>query len=211
MTNPYKCVIDFENALAEYSGSKYCITTESCTMALFLSMKYKDAAKGKVIELPRYTYPGVANSVIHAGGTINFIDKEWEGVYQLYPLNIIDGALRFKKRMYIEGSFHALSFHLKKLLGIGRGGAILTDDREAMEWFKLARFDGRHAVPLKQDTITVIGYNGYMQPDQAARGLQILQMIENKNLLDLSVESQQYSDLSIQPAYQNHIVKVKTQ
>lgn len=204
--NPYQVVIDFETALAEYSGSKYAVCVESCTIALFLSLTYKDAAKGKVITMPKYSYPGVANSIIHAGGKIMFTDEEWQGIYQLNPLPIIDGALRFKKGMYIKETFHCLSFHLKKRLGIGRGGAILTDDAEAVTWFKLARFDGRNAKPLKEDSISVIGYNAYMQPDQAARGLQIFQQLQNKELPDLSVESQGYSDLSIQPAYKNYIV-----
>lgn len=206
MVNPYLIVGNLETALADYAGSKYCICVESATMALLLAMKYQDAANGKIIEMPKYSYPGVSNSIIHAGGKIKFTDEKWEGIYQLKPLNIIDGALRFKRGMYVRGHFHVLSFHLKKILAIGRGGCILTDDAEAAEWFKLARFDGRHATPLRQDTITVIGYNAYMQPDQAARGLQLLQMIENRDIDDLPVESQQYSDLSIQPAYQKYIV-----
>lgn len=206
MTNPYSVVILFEEALAHYCGSRYAICVESCTAAILLCLKYKEAAEDKIIELPKFTYPGVANSVIHAGGKIKFIENEWEGVYRLSPLNIIDGALRFKRGMYIKGTFHTLSFHLKKLLGIGRGGAILTDDSEAADWFRLARFDGRHPIPLKDDTISVVGYNAYMQPDQAARGLQILQMIEHRKLDDIPVASQGYSDLSIQPAYKNHIV-----
>lgn len=204
--NPYQVVIEFENVLAEYSGAKYVVCVESCTIALFLSLKYKDAAKGRIIEMPKYSYPGVANSIIHAGGRIMFTDEKWEGVYQLTPLNIIDGALRFKRNMYIRETFHCLSFHLKKRLGIGRGGAILTDDAEAAAWFRLARFDGRSAVPLKEDSISVIGYNAYMQPDQAARGLQLFQLLQNKELEDLGFESQQYSDLSLQPAYKNYTV-----
>lgn len=204
--NPYKSVIDFENVIAEYSGSKHCVMVESCTVALLLAMKYKDAAMGRTIDLPKHTYPGVANSIIHAGGKIRFTNEQWSGIYRLSPLNIIDGALRFKRGMYVKNSLHTLSFHLKKTLPIGRGGCILTDDFEAAEWLRLARFDGRNAKPLKDDTITVIGYNAYMQPDQAARGLQIFQMIEHREIDDLNTESQGYSDLSIQPAYQKYIV-----
>jgi len=195
--NPYQPVIDFENVLAEYAGSKFAVAVESCTMALLLCLKYKDAAKGIEIELPRYTYPGVANSVIHAGGRIRFTDEKWEGIYQLKPLDIIDGALRFRKGMYEKGMFHCLSFHIKKRLNIGRGSAILTDDEDAMNWFKLARFDGREAVPLKQQKdFTVIGYNAYMQPDQASRGLQLMQVLRDRELKDLPVSEQGYVDIS---------------
>lgn len=200
MPNPYKIVEMFEEAIAEYAGSKYCVCVESCTMAILLSLKYFDV-KGLDVFLPKRTYPGVANSVIHCGGNVKFTDKEWEGTYRLHPTKVVDGALRFKRGMYQKQTFHCLSFHVKKLLPIGRGGAILTDDQAAYEWFKKARFDGRLPIPLQQDTIEVVGYNAYMQPDQAARGLQIFQTIEHKELDDLSVDSQQYSDLSIQPAY----------
>lgn len=195
--NPYKIVEMFEQAVADYSGSKYAVAIESCTMSLLLCLKYKDAAKGVEIEIPKYTYVGVANSILHAEGKIKFTDEKWEGLYQLKPLNIIDGALRFKKDMYVKGMLHCLSFHAKKRLNIGRGSVILTDDLDAVEWLRLARFDGRMPVPLQeQKDFTIVGYNAYMQPDQAARGMQLLQAFGDKDLLDLPVSEQKYTDLS---------------
>lgn len=38
--NPYKIVSDFEQAIAEYAGSKYAVAVESCTAAIFLSLMY---------------------------------------------------------------------------------------------------------------------------------------------------------------------------
>ena len=73
--------------------------------------------------------------------------------------------------MYEKGTLHCLSFHMKKILDIGRGGAILTDSEEAVEWFKQARFDGRHEVPLHHDEFKMLGWNMYMTPEQAGRGL----------------------------------------
>jgi dTDP-4-amino-4,6-dideoxygalactose transaminase len=198
--NPYKIVEMFEQALAEYSGSKYCVCVESCTSAILLSLLWV-SVKGYSVSIPKRTYPGVAASIIHAGGKLEFDDRNWQGVYSLDPFAIIDGALRFRKGMYIKETFHCLSFHGKKLLPIGRGGAILTDDKDAYEWFKLMRFDGRRPVPLQEDTISLVGYNCYLQPEQAARGLQLMQAMGDKELPDLSVESQKYSDLSKQPAY----------
>lgn len=201
MNNPYQIVSSFEQAVAEYAGSKYGVAVESCTMAIFLSLSYYNI-KGLKITLPKRTYPGVANSILHNGGRIKFEDINWSGVYTLQPTNVIDGALRFKKGMYVKGSFHCLSFHIKKLIPIGRGGMILTDDEEAYKWFKKARFDGRQPIPLQQDSIDVVGWNAYMQPSDAARGLQLLQALGDRELDDLRVEDQKYSDLSIQPAYQ---------
>lgn len=212
--NPYQIVTDFEEAIAEYCGSKYCVGVESCTAAIFLCLVYQrqfgsywDEKKydeygelNNVISLPTHTYPGVAASIIHAGFNIVFRKgpwNNWEGEYQLYPLHIWDCALRFKRGMYREKEFQCLSFHIRKLLPIGRGGAILTDNKDAYEWFRLARFDGREPVPLQeQKDFKVLGYNMYMPPADAARGLQLLQAFGDKELPDLKVEDQKYTDLS---------------
>lgn len=200
--NPYSIVIDFEETIAAYAGSRHAIATESCTSAIFLSLMYRKHQMGwlPAVHIPSKTYPGVACSIIHAGGIIVFEDINWKGEYELHPLKIWDSALRFKRGMY-HGGFQCLSFHIKKLLPIGRGGMILTDDIEADAWFRKARFDGRNPVPLIEDSFDMLGWNMYMSPDHAARGLQLFQVIENKELDDISVESQKYADLSKFPIY----------
>lgn len=200
MTNPYSIVNTFEETIAEFAGSKYAVAVESCTAAIFLSLKCNEMLGTWLyddrVEIPSRTYPGVPCSIIHAGQKVKFVDKEWAGEYELYPLNIWDAALRFKKGMY-HGGFQCLSFHIKKLLPIGRGGMILTNDLQAYKWLKLARFDGREPVPLQQQKdFTVLGYNMYMPPSDAARGLQLFQAMGNKELPDLEVEKQGYPDLS---------------
>lgn len=190
---PYKVVEDFEKRIAEFAGAPYAVAVESGTAALFLSCVY---AKVKDVFIPKHTYPGVPCSIIHAGGRVHFTDQDWQGSYELAPYKIIDSALQFKRGMYKPGTLHCLSFHIKKLLPIGRGGMILTDDPKAAEWFRLARFDGRHPVPLQQDNFTMLGWNMYMTPDQAARGIQLFDLTKNKDLPDLRVEDQGYPDLS---------------
>ena len=55
-----------------------------------------------------------------------------------------------------------LSFHIKKLLGIGKGGMILTDNEDVVEWFKRARYEGRSEKFYKNDDIDMLGWNMYM-------------------------------------------------
>jgi len=199
--NPYQVTIDFENALAEYCGSKYAVCVESCTSALFLSLMYRrmHIARGGAqfmdVKIPSRTYPGVPCSIIHSGFRVVFKDIDWQGEYELIPFNIWDSALRFKRGMY-HGGLQCLSFHIKKQICIGRGGAILTDDLEAVKWLRKARFDGRDPVPLQQDNFTMLGWNCYMTPDQSARGLQLLQALGDRELPDLEVSKQGYPDLS---------------
>ena len=104
--------------------------------------------------------------------------------------------------MYLRESLMCLSFHAKKHLSIGRGGMILTDNKKAYEWFKKARFDGRSEVPLYKDKIKFVGWNMYMTPEQAARGLMLFDLIKDKSLLDIDWKTQGYPDLSKIKAYQ---------
>lgn len=200
--NPYLVVKEFENRIAEWSGSKYAVAVESGTAAIFLSLQYVKQRIGLAyVSIPRRTYPSVPCSIIHAGGKVQFRDEDWKGTYELKPYGIIDGALRFRKNMY-KGGLHCLSFHIKKHLPIGRGGMILTDDKDAYEWFRKARFDGREPVPLSEDEFTMLGWNMYLEPSQAARGIQLFETIRNKDLVDLDMMEQSYPDLSKFSIYQ---------
>lgn len=196
---PYKVVADFENRIAAFAGAKYAVAVESGTAAIFLSCAYKQV---KDVFIPKHTYPSVPCSIIHAGGRVHWTEQKWSGIYELAPYGIIDGALRFKRGMY-KGGLHCLSFHIKKLLPVGRGGMVLTDDANADKWLRLARFDGRQPIPLADDEFKMLGWNMYMTPDQAARGLQLFDLIKNKELDDLKVSDQGYPDLSKYAVYQN--------
>ena len=170
--NPYKVVQMFEEEIANYTGSPYAVSVDSCTNAVFLCCKYLDV---KEVIMPKRTYLSIPMSVIHAGGTVKFEDKEWSGIYSLDPYPIYDSAKRLTSNMYIPNSYMCLSFHIKKLLGIGKGGMILTDNEDAVEWFKKARYEGRSEKFYKEDDINMLGWNMYMTPQQASHGLSLLQ------------------------------------
>ena len=191
--NAFESVRKFESAVAEYSSSKYAVAVDSCTNAIFLSCLYTNI-KNKEVIIPCRTYPSVPCSIIHAGGIVKFRDYKWQGLYQLEPFSIIDGAKRFKKNMYVKGTLHCLSFHIKKHIPIGRGGMILTDDYDAYKWLKKSRYDGRDEKPLIEDNFTMLGWNFYMTPEQASRGLLMMMNINDDNP-DLE-EIPDYPDLS---------------
>jgi dTDP-4-amino-4,6-dideoxygalactose transaminase len=166
----------FEEEIANYTGAPYAISIDSCTNALFLICKYLEVGE---VTIPSKTYLSVPQSIIHAGGEVVFDRREetnnWKGIYQLKPYPIYDAAKRLKKDMYIDGTFMGLSFHIKKLLPIWKGGMILTDNSEAADWFKKARYEGRSEKFYKEDDITFHGWNMYMTPQQAAQGLAMFQ------------------------------------
>lgn len=210
--NPYSIVCFFEERIANWCGSKYGVAVESCTAAIFLSLQWRKKELGSIgqVLIPSKTYPSVPCSIIHCGGKVKFVDLKWAGEYELGNLRIWDSALRLKKDMYDErmktlNGLQCLSFHIKKHLPIGRGGMILTDDENAYKWLKKARFDGRDAIPLKEDNFTMLGWNCYLEPANAARGIQLFEVMVQKNpngLEDLDVEEQGYPDLKKFPVYQ---------
>lgn len=56
--NEYSVVDYFEKLVAEYAGSKYAVSVDSCTSALFLSLMFS-GVRGKKIILPSRTYISV--------------------------------------------------------------------------------------------------------------------------------------------------------
>ena len=191
--DPRDVVEIFEEEIATLTGSRYAVSVDCCSHGLFLIMKYLDC-KGKIL-IPSKTWVSVPMQIIHAGCKPVFDDIEWSGIYQLKPYPIWDAAVRLTKDMYIPDSFMSLSFQIKKILPIGRGGMILTDNKEAYEWFKKARIDGRNTVKkYDEDSVDMIGWHFYMTPEDAARGLLLLNKLPEEN--EDSCCSDNYLDVS---------------
>lgn len=201
-TNPYKIVKQFEEEVADYTGAPYAISVDNCTNALFLVCKFLEVEQ---VTIPSKTYLSVPQSIIHAGGEVIFDTSEetndWQGIYQLKPYPIYDSAKRFTSNMYIPGSFMCLSFHIKKHLKIGKGGMILTDNEDAVKWFKQARYEGRNEVLYHEDDIKMLGWNMYMTPQQASHGLALMQNYP-MNVPDLD-EHNGYRDLTDFTVFKN--------
>lgn len=194
MSDPFAIVRQFEADLCAYTGAKYSVAVNSCTMALTLAvawhvhrrqfeyLKNLDARISiddfrpvprpdkLVVEIPGRTYVSVPQAIIHAGAKPVFRDEAWVGGYQLNPLPVWDSARQFTSGMYQPGQFQCVSFHTSKILGDTQGGAILHDNDEADAWLRKARFDGRtEGVAPKDDKFDMIGWHCYMSPDTAAR------------------------------------------
>jgi dTDP-4-amino-4,6-dideoxygalactose transaminase len=176
--NPYKIVKMFEEEVANYTGAPFAISVDSCTSALFLCCKFLEV---KEVEVPKHTYLSVPQAIMQAGGTPLFRHIEWSGIYRLNPYPIIDAAKRFRVGMYEKGTYMCLSFHIKKHLKIGKGGMILTDDPLAVDWFKKARYEGRGEKFYRDDSISDMGWNMYMTPQEAAHGLALMQNMPEDN------------------------------
>ena len=183
----YTITENFEKALSDYTGAPYVITVDNQSNALFLALYYehnvKDSIKSKTIGIPSRTYPSVPCEIIHAGLKVAFNPVEGntiKGAYQLIGSNVWDSALRFTADMYIPESHMCISFtgpykHFK----LSKGGAILTDSLEAYHWFRRARYSGRRECSYHDDYFDMLGWNFYMMPELAARGLLMINQFYN--------------------------------
>jgi dTDP-4-amino-4,6-dideoxygalactose transaminase len=203
INDPWDCVTIFENKLAEYAGSKYAVCVDSCSSALFLCMKYLNI-NDQVITLPKHTYASVPMQCIHAGNKIRFVDQDWSGYYNLGSTHIIDGAVCFNKGMYVQDSYFCVSFHHRKTLKIGRGGVILTNNINFVNWCRPMIYDGRHKEVMHDvDNYECIGYHMYMTPEEAAKGLLLLEDIADDN--PVTGSSKTYKDLSKQQVFEPYL------
>jgi len=126
--------------------------------------------KGFMLTIPRRTYVGVAQAIAKQGVKLRFADREWSGVYNLWPSNIWDCAKRFTSGMYVHGQYQCVSFHAAKILADMQGGAILHDNRDFDKWARKARFDGRtEGVPSPEDKDIILGMHCMMSADVATR------------------------------------------
>ena len=183
----YKITDDFEKELGRYTGAPYVITLDNMSNALFLSLYYeKNITKtitGDTITIPNRTYPSVPCEIIHSGLKVDFdlVDgRTIKGAYQLKGSNVWDSALKFTADMYIPKTHMCVSFtgpykHFK----LSKGGAILTDNHDAYLWFKRARYSGRRECSYHDDNLDMLGWNFYMMPELATRGMLLMNQFYN--------------------------------
>lgn len=201
----WNTVLEFENTIAEHCGSKYALACDSNSNALRLTLKYLSISSTD-ITIPKNTYVSVPNQIILSGNKPVFKDIEWLGYYRLGNTPIVDSATLFGKNIYLKNSYQILSFHFKKILNIGKGGMILTNDKEFIDWARPMIYDGRHIDKMyTDDEFECIGWHMYMTPEDAYKGLEIF----NNKLKDEHVRtcgsSWTYKDLTQQTIFKDYL------
>lgn len=173
----------FEKRLCEYTGAPHAVVVDRCTNAILLSLKCLGT---DLVTIPRNTYLSVPMVCLNYGIKVIFDDRRWEGNYQFIGTRVYDYAVGFEKDMYVPGQIQCLSFQQKKRLAIGKGGAILLDDEEMANRLRRLRYDGRNSrIPeSKEDPNDIIlGYHMNMSPDEAARGILLMNQLSEEYTL----------------------------
>lgn len=189
-------VFKFEKALAEYVGAKHVVAVDSCTSALFLSMRWHLKHKGKNrVVIPSMTVPLVACAAIEAGMYVSFDDRtDWVGkFYRLTGTDIVDSAHELRrdqfKNMRKESDTEKLkvcfSFYPTKSIGSADGGAIATDDDEFAEWARTISTYGRNQAQKYANSwdydVVAIGYKRHYTNLQAVICMEQLGRLDETN------------------------------
>lgn len=197
----FNIIDQFEKKIADYFGAPYAVAVDCCTHGVELSLRY---TKAESIEVPKRTYLSIPFLSNKLGIDLKWKDEDWKDFYYVTD-KVIDAAVLWKRNSYVPNTFMSISFQFRKHLSLGRGGVILTDDREAYLSLKKMSYDGRLPnIPWMEQNIDSVGYHYYMTPETAELGLQKLETA-------LKTEPKQWTindwpDLTQMKIFQNNLL-----
>ena len=182
----FEVVKDFEKRIADYYGAPFAVATDSCTHALELALRFDrshyNISQSKVT-IPARTYISVPFTLMKLDIPWSFVNVKWKQFYFLGGTRIADAAVLFEPKSYINGQLMCLSFQFKKMLGLGRGGAILCPNENEYNELKRMAYDGRDDnKPWAEQNIKTIGYHYYMTPETAQLGIEKLKTAKPNKL-----------------------------
>lgn len=193
-------VAAFERAFAQYVGARYAIALCNGTATLHTALVALGVKAGDRVAVPPLTMASTTLGVLHAGARPTFVDvdaRTWlsEDVYvtvSLYGLCppagvfLIDDAAQ-TLRKHSGCAFTSYSFQASKILALGEGGMLVTDDEalavRAREFsslgYRMRAYQPRiDPATLKSPTFErhhTLGWNYRMNDLTAAEGLRKLE------------------------------------
>ena len=172
-------ILEFESALAAYTGAPYAIMTDCCTHAIELCLRFDRPAN---LAFTAFTYLSIPMLMHKLGIEYRLVPEDWIGEYRFHGSRIWDSARRLERNMYRSSMIQCVSFGHSKPLQIGRGGAILLDDADAYRVLLEQRYDGRNLdiSPWQDQKVFRVGYHYRPTPEEAERGLELLHTVDER-------------------------------
>ena len=172
----FEKILEFETALAQFTGAPYVVMTDCCTHAIELCMRYDSVES---CEFTPYTYLSIPMLMHKLDIEYEYEEgdpAQWVGEYRFLSTRIWESARRLESNMYRPGQMQCVSFGHDKPLPIGRGGAILLDDAKAYQALLAMRYDGRDLTikPWPAQQQFRVGYHYRPTIEEAERGLELL-------------------------------------
>lgn len=168
----FEYIEQFEKEISKFYNAPYAVATDCCTHAIELCLRYEGYNN---IIVPTHTYISIPFTLEKLNLNWKFEYQEWKNFYYLGNTNIIDAAVYWKQNGYIENTYMCLSFQYKKHLSLGKGGAILLQNKEDYDILKKMSYDGRVLnKPWMEQNIDTMGFHYYMTPETSLLGLEKL-------------------------------------
>lgn len=140
----------FEEAFADYVGARYAIAMANGTATLHTALAALGVGPCDEVAVPPLTMSATTIAVLHAGGVPRFVDIDLNtwlmdsyipenfavpvSLYGLhYPVSgdgIVDDAAQTLRHHEDGGSFTSYSFQASKILALGEGGMLVTNDED---------------------------------------------------------------------------------
>ena len=177
----FEKILEFEQALARFTGAPGAIMTDCCTHAIEMCLRYEQV---KGLKMTPYTYLSVPMTMHKLGIDYVYLDEPeqtWLGEYNFIYTRVWDSARRLEPGMYRTGQMQCVSFGHTKPLQIGHGGAILLDNKQAYEVMIKQRYDGRdlNISPWNTQKTFQLGYHYRPAIEDAERGLELLEQYKS--------------------------------
>ena len=168
----FDTISKFEQKIADFFGAPHAVAVDCCTHAVELCLRYNNI---KYYTIPKRTYISIPFLAKKLNIDFDWREEQWKDYYYLGGTNIIDAAVLWKQNSYVKGTYMCISFQYRKHLSLGRGGIILTDNKESAAILKKMSYDGRLPdIPWREQDISTVGYHYYMTPETAQMGLKKL-------------------------------------
>lgn len=124
-----KEVEEFEKLLANYVGTKYCLTFNSGTSALHAGLLATGITSKHEVIVPSFTFIATANAVLMVNATPRFVDIEDE-TYGLNP-TLLESSITKKSKAIIPVHYAGLPCKIKEISDIAREKKIILFEDSA--------------------------------------------------------------------------------
>ena len=175
-------IFEFEKNLSQFTGAPYVVATDCCTHAIELCFIYKQYTNVSFTPFTYLSIPMLMHKLKINYTYLNEKSQEWIGEYNFKNTNIWDSARRLERYMYRAGQLQCLSFGHNKPLEIGRGGAILLDNKYAYKILKEMSYDGRDLTisPWEKQETFRVGYHYRPTIEEAIVGSEMLETVKEQ-------------------------------
>ena len=151
----FKKTRDFEEAIAKFTGAKYCSVVANGTVSLFIALRALDIGLGDEVVVPNLTMAATPNAVILAGAKPIFVDIEEKSL--CLDVEKVAGAITKKTKAVMHVSLNGRAGELTRLKDLceKKGIYLIEDSAQSLGSF----YQGRHL-----GTIGIMGSFSFSMP-----------------------------------------------